>query len=125
MAFPVRSLVVLGLPAHDKWQAAALFANAPCSLVACTSVLPTFLGILSPAAHAVYAQLAGGGACPGTTLPATTAAEVRRVMFPDYALSGAASVGGQINRCSYQKTRLNSTNSAVTEVVRLPCSGTT
>jgi hypothetical protein len=50
---------------------------------------------------------------------------VRQVVFPELAISGTSTVGALFNRCSYQKTRLNSTNSLVTDVVRLPCSGTT
>jgi hypothetical protein len=46
-------------------------------------------------------------------------------MFAELAVSGTASVGALFNRCSYQKTRLNTTNSVVADVVRLPCSGTT
>ena len=80
---------------------------------------------LPPAAPAVYAQSAEGAACPGTTLPTLSSPLVRQVVFAELAPSGRASVGALFNRCSYQKTQLNTTNSVVTEIVSLPCTGTT
>lgn len=41
-------------------------------------------------------------------------------VHPELA-GGAASVGGTFNRCSYQKTRMTTATSNVTEIVRLPC----
>ena len=105
----------------DSWQPAAwpccgFQAALPPNPHTCT---------LPPPRPAVYAQTAGGAACPGTTLPTVNAPMVRQVVFPELAISGTSTVGALFNRCSYQKTRLNSTNSLVTDVVRLPCSGTT
>jgi hypothetical protein len=49
---------------------------------------------------------------------------VEGVVFAGLAAFGTATVGAAFNRCSYQRSRLNTNNSAVTSIVRLPCTGT-
>jgi hypothetical protein len=64
-----------------------------------------------------------GSACPGTTLPRFSAADVSRTMFAEVN-PGGATVGSIYNKCSYGKTRLTTANSRVTDMVRLGCNGT-
>ena len=79
---------------------------------------------LSHLPPAVAAVAPSGAACPGTSAPKFTAAEVRKAVFEEANPAGPT-VGGQFNQCSYGRSKLTASNSAVTEPVRLPCTGTT
>jgi hypothetical protein len=77
----------------------------------------------SPPPHplsAVAGVDASGDACPGTSLPATSVAEVKRAFFQEANRQGPT-VGAAINQCSHGRSRLTSLNSLVTPLVRLPC----
>ncbi|KAL4430187.1 hypothetical protein ABPG77_004969 [Micractinium sp. CCAP 211/92] len=65
-----------------------------------------------------------GGACPGTTLPATTADDVRSVVLPERNPKGVT-LGSTYRDCSYGQSLVNARNSMVPEIVELPCQGST
>lgn len=62
-------------------------------------------------------------ACPGLSPPPLNRSELRKIAFQDVSGANPFSVGSMFNRCSYQKSRLNTLNSNVTDIVKLPCSG--
>ncbi|KAL4858282.1 Autolysin [Chlorella vulgaris] len=66
---------------------------------------------------------AEGAACMPTPVPALTKAAVQRMVFKA-ADSQAMTVDQTYNMCSYGKTKVTPQNSMVTDVVKLPCSGT-
>ena len=63
--------------------------------------------------------------CRNTSAPTLNTAEMRRQVFEDEAPPGQVSVGSTYNTCSHGRLRLTQQNSAVPEVVELPCAGTT
>ena len=74
--------------------------------------------------RAVAAVTPSGASCPGTQPPPLTADELRGVVLAE-ASPNATTVGSTFNQCSFGKTKLTANNSLVTDVVELPCSGTT
>lgn len=75
-----------------------------------------------PACHAVAAKDVRGGACPRTSLPLNSAAEVRAAFFSEIDPRGVT-VASTFARCSYGAARLSMRNSLVTDTVELPCRG--
>lgn len=77
-----------------------------------------------PLPLAVSGVSSPGVACPTTALPLSTVAAVRRAVFQELSPRGPT-VGGTYNRCSYNTSRLDMSNSLVAPLVELPCNGTT
>lgn len=61
-----------------------------------------------------------GAACPGTSLPRMGVAAVRRSVFAELNPRGPT-VGALFNQCSLGTTAINMNNSAVADMVWLPC----
>lgn len=79
----------------------------------------------SPPRRAAVAGVTGPrAACPGTSLPLTSVAAVKKAVFEESAPRGVT-VGSTLNRCSYGITKLTTANSLVAPLVNLPCNGTT
>ena len=66
---------------------------------------------------------ASGAACPGTSLGTKTRAQVQAAVFQELSPT-VVTVGSMFQRCTFGGAKLNTSNSAVTAVTTLPCSGT-
>ncbi len=74
--------------------------------------------------RAVAAVNTRGAACPGMQLPKRGTADIKKAVFAESNPS-SPTVGSTFNQCSFGTTRLNTSNSIVTDLVTLPCNGTT
>lgn len=61
--------------------------------------------------------------CTGTRAPTHTAAQLRKAVFQELAGPGEVTVGSTYTWCTHGKLALTQANSAVPEVVELPCTG--
>ncbi|PRW60369.1 hypothetical protein C2E21_0705 [Chlorella sorokiniana] len=81
----------------------------------------TIKALFIPIAAVVNPASANSAKCAGAVqAPLLTRAQIQVKVHPELA-GTAASVGGTFNRCSYQKTRMTTATSNVTEIVRLGC----
>ncbi|PSC67339.1 hypothetical protein C2E20_8969 [Micractinium conductrix] len=95
-------------------------AGAGLPVVTNQLINPTISTLVIP----IAATFSSGVACSGTSLPTMTRADIQEEVFSELAAFGTPTVAAAFNRCSYQRSRLNMTNSNVTDIVRIPCSGT-
>lgn len=90
--------------------------NAPLQPAMRALVVP-LVAVASPGASGRKAY------CRGTSGPTLTAAQLRKKVFAEQARPGEVTVGSTYTSCTHGKLELTQANSAVPEVVELPCTG--